>query len=102
MVLSEFISAARDSSPKMLRQTNLTEGGMEVELTAPPLFSSKDEVLGVLAVGLKSVSSRRPALAGLQGMVTTENLLTNEELAYIVHNVNGILNADSDEIDDAR
>lgn len=75
---------------------------MQVELTAPPLISYKDEVLGVLAVGLKSMSSRRPAIAGLQGMVSTENLLTNEELAFIVHNVNEILNADSDEIDDAR
>ncbi len=75
---------------------------MLVELTTPPLMPYKDEILGVLAVGLKSMSSRRPALAGLQGMVTTENLWTDEELTFIVHNVNEILNADSDEIDDAR
>lgn len=100
-LLSDFISAARDSLSKMPPEPE-TEGGMQVELTAPPLVPYKDEVLGVLAVGLKSAPSRRPALAGLQGMVATENLLTNEELAYIVHNVNEILNADSDEIDDAR
>lgn len=75
---------------------------METELTVPPLIPYKDEVLGVLTVGLKTASSRRPALAGLQGMVTTENLLTDEELAFVVHSVNEIMEADSDEFDDAR
>jgi DNA repair/transcription protein MET18/MMS19 len=75
---------------------------MEAEITVPPLTPYKDEVLGVLTVGLKASSSRRPALAGLQGIVTTENLLSNEELGFVVHNVNAILEADSDEFDDAR
>jgi DNA repair/transcription protein MET18/MMS19 len=75
---------------------------METETTGPALAPYKDEVLGVLTVGLKTASSRRPALAGLQGMATTENLLTDEELGFVVHNVNEILEADSDELDDVR
>lgn len=100
-VLSEFITAARDSLSKLSPHPVQAEYGMETEPTAPALTPYKDDVLGVLTVGLKAASSRRPALAGLQGMVATENLLTDEELGFIVHNVNQILEADPGELDDA-
>ncbi|KXN90718.1 hypothetical protein AN958_04003 [Leucoagaricus sp. SymC.cos] len=100
-VLAEFTTAARDSFTKLQSQPAKTDDDMETEITAPPLTPYKDEVLGVLTVGLKAASTRRPALTGLQGMVTTENLLTDEELGFVVHNVNDILEADSDELDDA-
>lgn len=101
-VLAEFVAAARDSLSKLPSQLVGTGDGMETEITSPPLMPYKDEVLGVLTVGLKGASSRRQALTGLQGMVTTENLLTDEELGFVVHSVNEILEADSDDFDDAR
>lgn len=101
-LLSDFITAARDSLSKLPPLPAQVEDDIETELTVPPLMPYKDEVLGVLTVGLKAVSSRRSALAGLQGMVTTENLLTDEELSFAVHSVNEVLEANSDEVDDAR
>ncbi|KXN92954.1 hypothetical protein AN958_08928, partial [Leucoagaricus sp. SymC.cos] len=100
-VLAEFITAARDSFTKLQSQPAKIDDDMETEITAPLLTPYKDEVIGILTVGLKAASTRRSALTGLQGMVTTENLLTDEELGFVVHNVNEILEADSDELDDA-
>lgn len=101
-VLTEFINAVRDSSSKFSPQTVRTEAGVDPEPMVPTLTPYKDEALGVLTVSLKTSSLRRLALIGLQGMVTTENLLTSEELGFIVHNVNEILEADSNEFRDAR
>lgn len=101
-VLTEFINAVRDSSSKVHPQTVRTEAGMDSESMLPTLTPYKDEVLGVLTVSLKTSSLRRLALIGLQGVVTIENFLTSEELGFIVHNVNEILEADSNEFGDAR
>lgn len=101
-VLSEFIITARDSSSKLSSQPARTDDDMEIESTAPPLLPYKDSVLGVLTVGLKTASSRRPALAGLQGMVTSENLLNDAELTFVVHNVNEIMEAAADDPDGTR
>jgi len=101
-VLTEFINAVRDSSSKFSPQTVRTEAGVDPEPMVPTLTPYKDEVLGVLTVSLKTSSLRRLAFIGLQGMVTTENLLTSEELGFIVHNVNEILEADSNEFGDVR
>ncbi|XP_006461777.1 hypothetical protein AGABI2DRAFT_185880 [Agaricus bisporus var. bisporus H97] len=98
-VLSEFIITARDSSSKLSSQPARTDDDMEIESTVPPLLPYKDSVLGVLTVGLKTASSRRPALAGLQGMVTSENLLNDAELTFVVHNVNEIMEAAADDPD---
>ena len=101
-VLTEFITAVRDSSSKFPPQPVRNKVGMETEPMMPILLPYKDEVLGVLLVGLRTFSSRRSALVGLQRMVTTENLLTDEELGFIVHNVNELLEADSKEFGSAR
>ncbi|KDQ61341.1 hypothetical protein JAAARDRAFT_190123 [Jaapia argillacea MUCL 33604] len=79
-VLSEIIAAARDVS-----STSTTQ---EVFL-----LPYKDEVLGVLVVGLKNPSSSGPAIDGLKSMVSTRGLLSDEELGYIVHNVNELLDS---------
>ena len=65
------------------------------------LASLKDETLGVFVVGLKALSSRRSALRGLKSMVETEELITDEELGFIVHNVNDII-LDEEDDDETR
>jgi len=57
----------------------------------------KDETLGVFVVGLKGLSSRRSALRGLKAMVETEGLITDEELGFIVHNVNDVILDEEDD-----
>lgn len=61
------------------------------------LASLKDETLSVFVVGLKAFSSRRPALRGLKSMVETDELITREELGFIVHNVNDIILDEEDD-----
>lgn len=62
----------------------------------------KDEVLGVFTVGLKAPSTRKHALEGLKGMVTTRGLLADDELGFVVHNVNEVLSDNGDEDEDVR
>jgi DNA repair/transcription protein MET18/MMS19 len=52
------------------------------------LISYKDELLGAFIVGLGNPSSQDPAITGLKILSSTQNLITDEELRYIVHNVN--------------
>lgn len=91
LLLSEFTEAARDYNDRN-----------EVSPTVNSLMPYKDEVLGVFSVGLNSSSTRNAALLGLNAMVTTKNLLFNEELGFIVHNVNQILEGEQDDIDDSK
>ncbi|KAL1662729.1 RNAPII transcription regulator C-terminal-domain-containing protein [Schizophyllum commune] len=88
-LLSEVIAASRDS-------TLISQDDKEVAL-AP----YKDEVLGVLTVGLKSPSSRSSALSGLTGLVTTPGLITDDEVGFIVHNLSELVQAGLTEEDDA-
>ena len=90
-LLADLIEAARESTaqdPEVLPE----EGGV-------PLFPYKDQVLGVLTVGLKTPASAYPAIDALKSMVRTPGLLTDEELGFIVHNVNEVLQKDEDETD---
>ena len=66
------------------------------------LMPYKDEVLGVFSLGLNSSSTRSAALLGLNAMVATRDLLSNEELGFIVHSVNQLLEGEEDGIDDAK
>ena len=61
------------------------------------LASLKDETLGVFVVGLKAFSSRRSTLKGLKSMVETEGLITDEELGFILHNVNDVILEEEDD-----
>ncbi|SJL03979.1 uncharacterized protein ARMOST_07336 [Armillaria ostoyae] len=90
LLLSDLIAAARDSV------SNLQQS----EVTEPPLLPYKDEVLGIVTTGLQTSSLRRPALACLLGMVSTKNLLTDEELGFVVHKANEVFQGDTNENDD--
>ncbi|PPQ72316.1 hypothetical protein CVT26_007273, partial [Gymnopilus dilepis] len=85
LLLSELITAARGSATKT--------PSPEID---PPLLPYKDEVLGVLTIGLKLPSSRLAAISGLNAMVSTPHLLTDEELGFIVHHVREVLEGDED------
>lgn len=83
-LLADLIHAARQSS--------LVDSTSDEQSVA--LAPYKDEVLGVLTVGLKNTSACLNALDGLKGMVTTSNLLSDDELGFIVHNVNELFTGD--------
>jgi DNA repair/transcription protein MET18/MMS19 len=70
--------------------------------TSSPLLQFKDEVLGVVMAGLKNASTVRPASGGIKGLLKAEDLLTDEELAFVVHSVNAVLQGDPEEWGDSR
>lgn len=84
LLLADLISAARDS------MSGIEDPGRT------PLMPYKDEVLGAMSAGLQDVASRRAALTGIMGMVTTSYLFSDEELGFVVHSVNQTLQEDSD------
>ncbi|KAJ7576919.1 ARM repeat-containing protein, partial [Mycena floridula] len=92
LLLSDIIAASRES---------MSEGNSEDAVVANPLKPFQDEVLGVAISGLKASGTRGPALACLLGLVSCKALLSEEELGFVVHNVNEILLADPDDADDA-
>ncbi|KAJ3721001.1 ARM repeat-containing protein [Lentinula raphanica] len=93
LLLSDLIAAARDSM-------NVSKSN-DSSSSETPLGPYKDEILGIVSSALKVPSSRDPALACLLGMVSTDNLLSDEELGFIVHNVNEILSEESEEAEEA-
>ncbi|RPD59070.1 ARM repeat-containing protein [Lentinus tigrinus ALCF2SS1-7] len=90
-LLADLIEAARESTSQDL-EVLPDEGSV-------PLSSYKDEVVGILTVGLKTPASAYPAIDALKSMVRTPGLLTDEELGFVVHNVNEVLQKDEDESD---
>lgn len=89
-----MIIAARDSAP-LDHEVLPTQGDVA-------LSPYKDEVLGVFTVGLKTANTQKFALDGLKGLVTTRGLLSDEELGFIVHNVNEVLSDSGVEDEDVR
>jgi DNA repair/transcription protein MET18/MMS19 len=94
LLLADLINAAPDSVPKEAQDP-------AVEDTAP-LTMFKDEILGAVSTGLQVVTSRRPALAVIKALVTTKFLLSGEELGFMVHLVNEVLQADEGESEETR
>ncbi|KAI9458702.1 ARM repeat-containing protein [Russula earlei] len=78
-LLSSLIAAARDSTVKVAD----TEEAF--------LLPFKDEVLGILVTGLKAQTSLRPAIEGLNGLVTTLGLLDDQEIGFVVQKVNEVI-----------
>ena len=72
---------------------------MESETPDLPLTPFKDELVSVVISALKVPPCCDPAIACLLGLVSIPKLLTDEELGFIVHNVNEVLNTDNDEED---
>jgi DNA repair/transcription protein MET18/MMS19 len=60
------------------------------------LLPFKDEVLGILVTGLKAQSSLRPAIEGLNGLVTTPDLLDDQEIGFVVQKVNDVISSQED------
>ncbi len=48
-------------------------------------------MLGVLVLGLMGKSSLRPAIEGLSGLVTTPDLLDDDEIGFVVQKVNDVI-----------
>ncbi|CAK5283329.1 unnamed protein product [Mycena citricolor] len=72
LLLSDLIAAARDSKTSALAEY-------------------KDDVLGALISGIGTSSTTRPVLAGLTGLVSTPDLLSDQELGYVVLKANETL-----------
>lgn len=53
----------------------------------------KDDLLGIFTIGLKTASTVPPSLKGLNTIVQIPSLLSDEELGFIVHSVNEILDS---------
>ncbi|KAG8745003.1 hypothetical protein FRC10_009111 [Ceratobasidium sp. 414] len=66
------------------------------------LEANKDATLGALTAGLKAKVSRGSALSGLLQLASVGGVLSPEEMAFTVHNVNELLGADEDELEDLR
>ena len=94
-LLSDLVQAARTATS--IEDTDDSEEAKEV-----PLAPYKDEVLGVFSVGLKVPSGCQYALKGLLAMVMTPALMSDEELGFIVHNVNELLSSDESGDEDLR
>lgn len=86
-LLSELLAAFRDSI--------LTAESSDLISLEP----YKDEVLGIFTAGLKTLSTRLPATEGLKVMVNIKDLLSDEELGFIVLHVDEILQNDEEEAD---
>jgi len=91
-LLADLINAARDSMSSKLEDSE--------EEGSAPLIPYKDELLGAMSAGLRDIGSRRSALTGIMGMVTTKSLFSDEELGFVVHVVNEALQ--EDDSDDVR
>ncbi|KAG6833236.1 hypothetical protein H0H87_009857 [Tephrocybe sp. NHM501043] len=89
LLLADLVNAARDSMPSEV-----------IDATPIPMMPYKDEVMGVVSVGLKTTTLRIPAIALLRGLITTKKLLSNEELSFIVHSVNEVFQDEKAENDD--
>lgn len=63
-------------------------------------MSHKDAILGVLIIGLKSASTRLPAVHGLSSLVRLPTLLTDTELGYIVLETGEFVGKKPDEVED--
>ena len=94
-LLSDLVVAARIGSEAVPADSS-------AESATAALSPYKDEVLGVLTVGLQVPSGRKSALTGLLGAVQTKGLLTDEELGFTVHKVNELLTSGDAEDEDIR
>lgn len=66
------------------------------------LEANKDTTLGALTAGLKAKVSRGSALSGLLQIASVRGVLSPEEMSFTVHNVNELLGAEEDELEDLR
>ncbi|KZT43226.1 hypothetical protein SISSUDRAFT_1057991 [Sistotremastrum suecicum HHB10207 ss-3] len=79
--------SALSSILESLRELASKADGRNVE-EEQPLEPYKDQLLGVLTVGLKSSNTCVTALQGLLQWINIPGALTSEELGFVVHSVN--------------
>lgn len=79
----------------------LKDGGCR-EAATTFLEANKDATLGALTSGLKAKVSRGSSLSGLLQLAHMQTVLSVEELTFAVHNINELLGADEDELEDLR
>ncbi|KAH9041287.1 ARM repeat-containing protein [Lactarius pseudohatsudake] len=85
-LLASLIAASRDSALKVINSEEIF------------LLPFKDEVLGVLVLGLKGKSSLCPAIEGLSGLVTTPDLLDDDEIGFVVQKVNDVISDQQEDL----
>ncbi|KAG1780953.1 Dos2-interacting transcription regulator of RNA-Pol-II-domain-containing protein [Suillus placidus] len=93
MLLTELIEACRgDATHAPISQSSHS--------SLSPLTASKDALLGLLIVSLKTPATCLPALHGLTALVRTPTLVADDELGYIVLEVSELLRKEPDEVED--
>jgi DNA repair/transcription protein MET18/MMS19 len=88
ILLSEYIAGIRDA---------WTKGNSDSEREELPLIPYKDDIISLVSSGVKVSQCRSSAIACLLGLVSIKNFLTAEELRFIVHSANEILQEDESE-----
>lgn len=78
-------------------QTNLEKFGLQ-----SLLLSFKDDILGAFIAGLKIPSGQEAALEGLKRLCEMREVLSDEEVAYVVHSINEVLVGDGEHTGDTR
>ncbi|KAL5531709.1 hypothetical protein ACEPAG_4586 [Sanghuangporus baumii] len=76
------------------KQSVLEEYGLQGQL-----LEFKDDILGAFISGAKNPSSCEAALEGIKKLSIMPNVLTDEELVYVVHSINELLQSDADDAD---
>ncbi|KIJ20729.1 hypothetical protein PAXINDRAFT_160240 [Paxillus involutus ATCC 200175] len=105
MLLTDLLNTlalhSNTSEPSMLHKRPLSMGPTSLGSPGPsPLESAKDALLGLLVVGLKSSSTRLPAIHGLSALIRIPSVVTDEELGYIVLETSEFVGKEPDEVED--
>ncbi|KIK80675.1 hypothetical protein PAXRUDRAFT_833382 [Paxillus rubicundulus Ve08.2h10] len=105
MLLTDLLNAlalpSNTSEPSVLHKRPLSTGPTSLGYPWPsPLESAKDALLGLLVVGLKSSSTRLPAIHGLSALLRIPSVVTDEELGYIVLEVGEFVSKEPYEVED--
>lgn len=66
------------------------------------LLSFKDDVLGAFIAGLTVPGGQEAALEGLKRLCEMHEVLSEEEVTYVVHSINEILVGDTEHTGDTR
>ena len=83
-LLAEVITASRDVSKLKNSDTDVLLGPF------------KDDILAVLAAGLKVSGSEKGALQGLLPLASAPSVLSDEEVGFVVHCVTEFIQAGDD------
>jgi DNA repair/transcription protein MET18/MMS19 len=89
LLLADVVNATRDVVGKGVKDTENASLG-----------PYKDDILGIISTGLKSPATYLAALSVTIGLTGTKNLLTDEEIGFVVHLMNEVFGAKDMEHDD--